>query len=321
MEHLRFQNRVAGLTVDAARREQQMSALTPADRSFVILFSARSGSSWLTGVLSGTKKLGRPEEFINPDFVRDVAQRMNALTPDDLLASLRRVCKTQNGVFGLEARAIDVTLLGFDAFRDAFAGEALFFHLWRENIVAQGLSLYRAVTTARFHSSDGAAAVAPPFDAEKILGWMHHIIETENDNIRLLGRLGGPARRLRYEEIVADRQATIEAFAHALAVPFTKEEFAAAPAAELKRLSDDWNEAAEARLRAEHAAAIARLESLRLIRRSDQGTAPGPPGGAEWDRGYRAGLAGRSPRNNPFPGERPRAEAWSLGWAAGWGAA
>jgi hypothetical protein len=73
MDHKRFDNIVRDLTVDDARRAAEMQRLSPADKCYRIFFTARSGSSWLTSVLSATNRLGFPEEFLNPNFVRSVA--------------------------------------------------------------------------------------------------------------------------------------------------------------------------------------------------------------------------------------------------------
>ncbi len=323
MEHLRFENRVADLAVDHEARAARLAKASRADRCYVVLFSARSGSSWLTKVLSATKRLGRPEEFLNPNFVRGVAQNMQANRAEDLLLALKHFAKTPNGVFGLEARAVDVELLGYDAFAEAFAGEAIFFHLWRRNVVAQGLSLFKAVETQRFHSTDSAKAPPPDYNPEAIFQWIRHIIGTENGNVRLLSRLGVPARLLHYEAITADRQRTVEAFAHALAVPFKPDEFADEPETALSKIGDSWNTETEARLREEFTTQIAEMEATRMVLRgiaaSPHQKAPEEPSLHEaWQRGHACGNAGRSPLNNPHKEEGPTRDAWRAGWAAGW---
>ena len=90
------------------------------------MFTARSGSTWLTNVLSGTKLLGSPEEFINPDFVLDVARSLNAKEAIPFLELLRCRRKSPNGVFGIEARHVDIELIGEEAFFKIFGSEAIF---------------------------------------------------------------------------------------------------------------------------------------------------------------------------------------------------
>jgi LPS sulfotransferase NodH len=322
MEALRFEHLIRGVQVDEQARLDKIAEVAPAKRRYVILFSPRSGSTWLTEVLSATMKLGFPEEYINPDFVVEVARFLNARTAADLLDALVRQRKSPNNVFGIEARAIDVDLLGYDAFRAVFGAEALFFHLWRDNIVAQAISLFRAVQTRHFHSNDGAAARVPDHDAHAILLWMTHIVDMENANVQLLRRLGAPARMLRYEDLVGRAQAATELFAHAMAVPFRPGDLVDPGKPELRKLADDWNAQAEARVRREQAEAVQQLEGRRLIKCAAPDPHPPPPrepaAHDAWSRGQVSGAAGRSPLNNPFDPRTVEGRHWRAGWARGW---
>ncbi len=320
---LRFEHLTRDLAVEEWARQQVATKLPAAQRRYVVLFSPRSGSSWLTEVLSSTQRLGFPEEYINPDFIVDVARFVNAKNPLHLLDALVRRRKTPNGVFGMETRAIDVELLGFDAFRDFFVHDTLFFHLWRENLVAQAVSLYRAVKTEHFHSNDEKAAMTPEYDPDRICWWMEHILETENSNVRLLRHLNVPARHLRYEDVIGDRSRAAELFAHALAVPFSAGEFAGHQDQDLIKIADDWNAATEARVRWDRRDLIEGLEQSRLITAGiGADPHPAPPSAAArravWDKGWRSGTAGRSPRNNPFPVDSAEHRDWHAGWLVGW---
>lgn len=53
--------------------------------------------------------------------------------------------------------------------------------------MAQGVSLYRAVTTGKFHSTDGRPVIEPTaYDPAGIRQWIEHILKIENDNLNLL---------------------------------------------------------------------------------------------------------------------------------------
>lgn len=264
-EDQRFEKMIQGLEVDAGKREQEVARGSPPRTQYVIIFSARSGSSWLTSVLSATGQLGRPEEFINPAFVRDVAATLNATTQTDFLDVLRVRNKSQNGVFGIEARAVDIELFGEDYFFDAFGAGTMFFNLWRENIVAQALSLYRAVESGRFHSTAGGAAAPPPYDAREIARWLRHLALQENENVNLLQKRGIDCPNLRYENIIQDRAATIRFFAESLNVGGTPW---AEPMDETmhRKIGDNWNKEAEARFRTEEADFVAEIRNSRKIR-------------------------------------------------------
>ncbi|HTC09285.1 MAG TPA: hypothetical protein VK726_10960 [Acetobacteraceae bacterium] len=78
----------------------------------------------------------------------------------------------------MELRAIDVAPFGDGEFFAAFDADPVAFTLWRDNIVAQRISLYRAVATQRHHSTD-ALRPPPAYDAAQITEWMRHIVESE----------------------------------------------------------------------------------------------------------------------------------------------
>ncbi len=262
----RFVNIVKDMPVNDAAFKDEMERLTPADRNYVIFFSARSGSTWLTSILSATRRLGFPEEYVNPAFVREVAQNQNTRDPRCLLQMLKRRCKTDNGVFGIEVRHIDVEMLDEKEFFEEFDRSTIFFHLWRENLIAQGISLFRAVVTQRFHSTSTGGTSAPPeYDAEGIASWVRHVASTENQNVQMLQRWERPALELRYEEIVKDRQKTIELLARSVGVAFEPGEFAQQTGDEPTKIGDNWNVEAEQRFRSDRAALVAELEANRLV--------------------------------------------------------
>jgi hypothetical protein len=105
-----FANIVADLDVDEATFRREMLRERPSDRNYIIVFTPRSGSTWLTSILATTQLLGQPQEYINPAFVTNVVKEMNSKDPSGLLAILRRRRKSANGVFGIKAQAQAVSL-------------------------------------------------------------------------------------------------------------------------------------------------------------------------------------------------------------------
>lgn len=236
-----------------------------ADRCILVLFTPRSGSSWLTRIASATRQLGFLEEYINPDFIPEVSAAMRGAGPATLLSTLKRHAKTENGVFSMETRAVDIALFGETRFFEAFGPGTAIFLLWRDNIVAQGISLYRAVTTGRYHSNDPPMA-PPAYDADEIAEWMRHIVETENENLALLDRRGLHARFMRYEDIVRDRRTALTILADAVRVTLTEAQRVASARAEPLKIADQWNLGAEQRFREERREFVRALEARRLIR-------------------------------------------------------
>jgi LPS sulfotransferase NodH len=273
MDHMRFENIVRDLAVDDAARLAEAARLGLAERCYLIFFSARSGSSWLTSLLSATRRLGFPEEYLNPEFVRSVAGALNARTPATVLDMLRRRKRTPNGIFGMEVRAVDIALFDEALFFETFGPQTIIFNLWRDNIVSQGVSLYRAVSTGHYHSTDAGPPAPPPYDAGGITRWITHLLNTENSNLELLAKWGRPARFLRYEDIMRDPQTTLHQFADALRVDLPPNEASGEAGPRHEKIGDGWNREAEERFRREDAGFVADVEARRLIRRQ-----PGEPG-------------------------------------------
>jgi hypothetical protein len=167
----------------------------------------------------------------------------------------------------MEARAIDVKLLGEDAFFRVFGEDTMFFNLWRENIVAQSISLFRAVATQHFHSKDETRPPPPPaYDAGEIRRWLQHLMITETDNWNMLERAGRHAKALCYEEMVRDKVGTIRAFADALNVTIEFDHLAGPIEGETRKIGDAWNSQVEERFRNEQSKFVAEIEAMRQDR-------------------------------------------------------
>jgi LPS sulfotransferase NodH len=262
-----FESLTSGLHIDPSVLDTTISTVGPADRRYVILFTPRSGSSWLTALITATRCLGRPEEYLNPEFVREVARALNCTARTSLFPALLRKCKTNNGVFGIEARSIDIEIFGEQDFFDGIGADALYFYLWRDNIVAQGVSLYRAVTTGKFHSTDGRREIAPAvYDTGGIEVWIEHILKIENDNFDLLRSRRLACRFLRYEDIIRDEVATLELFSLPVLGRSLVNAEISDGASTLSRLADQWNLAAEKRFRHEMSEFVQGLRHRRLIK-------------------------------------------------------
>jgi LPS sulfotransferase NodH len=259
---------VAGLDVDEAAFEREMMQERPSDRNYIIVFTPRSGSTWLSSILGATQLLGNPEEYINPAFVRNTAKAMNSTDPSGLLAILRRRRKSRNGVFGIKVTAVDVMLYGEAQFYSAFDEDTVIFNLWRDNLVAQGISLYRAVSTGRFHSWDADKGVTETavYDRARIKQWVQHVADYENQNLLMLARHACSPRSLCYEDIVRSRTMAISIFADAMRVDLPIGQLAGLESSELRKIGDDWNRAMELQFRHEEAEFLHDIEAQRLIK-------------------------------------------------------
>jgi LPS sulfotransferase NodH len=268
LSQLTFESRVQGANIDSTAWERETAAVPLPSKKYVIVFTARSGSSWLTSILSATNCLGYPEEYLNPNFVRSVAEAVHCIDPKQFLPSLQRRRQSANGVFGVEVREVDVKLMGTELFFEAFGSETVFFNLWRDNIIAQAVSLYRAVETRVFHSSDNNENVAlPEYNADALQKWIMHLSTQENANISMLKREKRAFFNICYEQIIKNRNDIIKFFANALSVAFDQEVLNKQADGELKKIGDTWNKDIEKIYRAERGDFIAKVEAERLIKK------------------------------------------------------
>ena len=75
---------------DAVAFDAAMAALPAPDLRYIVHFTARSGSSWLTDIARQTGALGSPGEFFNPRFVPGIARSLGAPDMDRYVAALTR---------------------------------------------------------------------------------------------------------------------------------------------------------------------------------------------------------------------------------------
>ena len=215
----------SGVTLDPERFRSDMRE-SAARSDYAIFFTPRSGSSWLTDVLSRSGLLGRPEEWFNPDFVPRVAQNLNAANLPDYVGILRR--KVAPGdIFGFETTYYQLmsTFGDEESFLEFFPSGTPAFFLVREDIVSQAVSLAKSVATSVYHSAEAAAEdiskadSAFEYDARTIRRWLEHILDQELRLERFFAIHGIAPVRLSYERLTAAGAArALELFATRLGV-------------------------------------------------------------------------------------------------------
>lgn len=230
---------------------------------YVMIFTPRSGSTWLTSILSGY--FGYPEEYINPELVKNVSISMGTKDPENLIETLRKVRKSENGVFGIQVRSIDIKLFGRKIFFRAFKN-AKYFNVRRRNIVAQAISLYRATETGVFHSTEVGEKIVDPgnVDEEKIIFWMKHIMAIEQENDWILRSRNFPCVDLVYEDIAGNTRLALELVQNHLGIE-KNIDFNLIKSEATRKLGDKWNEEVEARIRQSKRHQIAELMASRPI--------------------------------------------------------
>jgi len=257
---------------DPDRFETDMT-IAPARRRYVIYFTPRSGSSWLTDVLIASKLMGKPQEWFNPNFIPNIARGINANSLEGYVDMLRRKHK-RGGYFSTEITIFQLHRVFRDeaAFLEFFPPDIPAFYLRREDMILQAVSLAKAVDTSVFHTKNTAAGAideadkAFSYDARGIGKWLAHILDQERRIEAYFDRFGIRPHRLSYEQITTmGEEATVRHFMKHLRPKMyaagKPERFSFSPAH--RKIGTSRNEEYAARFRREHPERLAEVEEFR----------------------------------------------------------
>lgn len=235
----------------------------PAWKTYCIFFTPRSGSSWLTNVLTTARGFGHPDEAFNPEFVREGLRLLNAYDLDSYVEMLRRH-HGHRSAFGFEAviDQVPVVFETYDRFFSIFPPTGTFFFLIREDIVEQAVSLAKAIKTQLFHSTqveDGAVEDADgrfAYVAEDIGHWLRHVHAQEKQSEAVFKTFGVTPIRLSYEAMMAGGpEEVVAAFSQHLGV-----RSGGPPRPSHRKLGTEINREYALRFRAEHPLLISELD-------------------------------------------------------------
>jgi len=181
----------------------------PADRDFVIFFTPRSGSSWLTDICERTRRLSRPDECFNPQFMPEMTRALGARNMNEYVELLRRRRNTR-GIYGcqLTYHQLNVTFSSEDEFMDYF-GRSQFIWLIRKDIVSQAISLAKMVSTSVSHAPSASvddirkSDLDFAYDRSKIKHWLNHILAAEIKTESLFKKYRLKPLRLSYEGVTS----------------------------------------------------------------------------------------------------------------------
>jgi LPS sulfotransferase NodH len=130
--------------------------------SILICSTPRSGSMLLSDLFRQTQLLGVPMEYLNEDYVRQWSSRSDYAEKEEsignYLSDVVRHRTTPNGVFGLKLhyfQMVQAWQQGKFSIVDYFGREkTLWVHLSRRDLTAQAVSLFRAMQTNHWLSTD-----------------------------------------------------------------------------------------------------------------------------------------------------------------------
>lgn len=234
-------------------------------KTYCILMTPRSGSTWLTRRIARLDRLSCPDEYFNTDVFADTLKYNPGRDVYEVFDVIARKNSTQSGLFGFEISYFDLEELELEArLLDIMVGEKHFFYLNRRNFVAQAISLYAAVESNVFHSfqaADGGRRREAPYDDAKIMFWACHILQQEHGFHRWIMANGVKPMRLRYEELCDDIDAVIGRMAGHMGVDLSGAEAHATQ--ETERVTADFARDYERRFRDTHAEFCRKWEAVR----------------------------------------------------------
>lgn len=195
-------------TEDTAAARQKGEHMRHPDHTLVFHFTARSGSSWLSAVLSRSG-LGIGAEMFNPNFMPRMAERFGArtlleyVTYGPRFTQRNRLCS-----FEITAHQMNAVFADHGDFHEAFASDH---HFWlvREDIVAQAVSLQKMVDNGVAHSTAIDAEArrkaddAFEYNPRAIRKWLMHTLNAERVSEVFFAEFGVTPLRMSYERNIA----------------------------------------------------------------------------------------------------------------------
>lgn len=178
-------------------------------RGYAICTSPRSGSNFLSQLLTSTGKLGRPLEYFNGPARRTLDHRDYPDDPESQLQAITRLGATANGVY-----AFKIFMNQFDQVAHLGWASRLpnlsFVYLERRDVLGQAISWARALQTGQYRSMSASTGVAV-YDSAQIRQCLSMIL-VEQARWRGYFALNGlQPLTIFYEEMVVAPQNTVDA--------------------------------------------------------------------------------------------------------------
>lgn len=185
-------------------------------KTYAILMTPRTGSTWLTHEIASYRVLGHPDEY----FIADIFDQSVDYNPSSNIYEYYDVVakKMSSGenIFGFEISYHDLEELEKEAdLLSLMTGERYFIYLTRKNFVAQSISLHIASESGFYHltnkeSPEGLHTRSEiPYDAEKIRHWCSHILQQEYGFNQWISAKEISVLKIEYEDMVENMTSVI----------------------------------------------------------------------------------------------------------------
>lgn len=140
-------------TAGDEQRLREIERLPDPARRYIIAMTPRSGSSYLCDLMKRTRRLGRPNEALNRQFLPGMLKKIPARTAEEYLRNVLRARATRNGVSGLKASWFQFENFSAALDRLDCLDGIYYIYLTRRDLAAQAVSLYKATASSVFHTN------------------------------------------------------------------------------------------------------------------------------------------------------------------------
>lgn len=260
-----------GVGSNFAFTEQEIADLRNSNMGitpYVILFTARSGSTFLTHEVANAKVLSTPNEWFSWLYAREDMTKHGG-TPFDFVKRLIDSQRSELGVFGVETNRLMLEL-----FEDLIPLQKLFprkprwFFLRRRNVVMQAISNYLADASQIFHSyqrGDGTdqKIKSVEYDGEKLKKYIKNFINEEIWLADRFAKMHVEPVNLYYEDVTHDPKSATKTISNVLGIWLPSDYLNQDIANPIKRMASEQNRAFEDRFRSEEDAFLEEMLDLR----------------------------------------------------------
>ena len=185
-------------------------------KNYIILFTPRSGSSWLTELISDRKTLGRPSEWFNPDLMQSAMNGFYRKSENiyEYCSALQDRHKSAEGFFGAELTAKHLSLLIELVNINAVFNNPIYILQLRQNIISQAVSLFLATETGFFHASNTINSNnTVEYNGLKIQNWAKKLLQQEKFLCQFLNRQETPYLISWYEDLQKSPEEVVDRIA------------------------------------------------------------------------------------------------------------
>lgn len=237
---------------------------------YFIMFTARSGSSFLSEELASTSVLSTPYEWFNYDDVAETIRRTE-MTFSEYVKDIISIHQSESGTFGCKINWLQLVALNAIISIDRlFPRRIRWFLLRRLNLVAQGVSNFIAAKSNIYHydkiPESGLNSINEiGYDATKIKEAIKEILNQEIKIEAWLRSNHVDPVRVFYEDVVEDPKRISMLFANVMNVRLPQEYLLQTNANKSRKISTEKNLYFEEKFRSEELDFLREIMDLRPL--------------------------------------------------------